>query len=91
MRLGIRDRVMVESMSLVDFRSTMQVLSQTQPVTGSADDPIRAERIALDNAADISTRLDGIPVGLLVHGGDRIAPTIDWRSLASVNRSGPSR
>jgi len=30
-RLGIRDRVMVESMSLVDFRSTMQVLSQTQP------------------------------------------------------------
>ena len=30
-RLGIRDRVQVESMSLVDFRSTMQVLSRTQP------------------------------------------------------------
>ena len=30
-RLGIRDRVTVESMSLVDFRSTMQVLSRTQP------------------------------------------------------------
>jgi len=30
-RLGIRDRVSVESMSLVDFRSTMQVLSRTQP------------------------------------------------------------
>jgi len=30
-RLGIRDRVAVESMSLVDFRSTMQVLSRTQP------------------------------------------------------------
>jgi len=30
-RLGIRDRVTVESMSLVDFRSTMQVLTRTQP------------------------------------------------------------
>lgn len=30
-RLGIRDRVTLESMSLVDFRSTMQVLSRTQP------------------------------------------------------------
>jgi len=30
-RLGIRDRVTVESMSLVDFRSTMQVLARTQP------------------------------------------------------------
>ena len=29
-RLGIRDQVTVESMSLVDFRSTMQVLAQTQ-------------------------------------------------------------
>ncbi|MFM7292752.1 MAG: GDP-mannose 4,6-dehydratase [Planctomycetia bacterium] len=30
-RLGIRDRVALESMSLVDFRSTMQVLASTQP------------------------------------------------------------
>ncbi|NCA10554.1 GDP-mannose 4,6-dehydratase [bacterium] len=30
-RLGIRDRVTVTSMSLVDFRSTMQVISQHQP------------------------------------------------------------
>jgi GDPmannose 4,6-dehydratase len=30
-RLGIRDRVRVESMSLVDFRSTMQVLSRVRP------------------------------------------------------------
>jgi len=30
-RLGIRDQVTVESMSLVDFRSTMQVLAQSQP------------------------------------------------------------
>ena len=29
--LGIRDRVGVESMSLVDFRSTMQVISRTAP------------------------------------------------------------
>ncbi|MEI6255873.1 MAG: GDP-mannose 4,6-dehydratase [Planctomycetota bacterium] len=30
-QLGIRDRVSLESMALVDFRSTMQVLSKTQP------------------------------------------------------------
>ena len=30
-RLGILDRVMVDSMSLVDFRSTMQVISRHQP------------------------------------------------------------
>ena len=30
-RLGIRDNVAVESMSLVDFRSTMQVISRTRP------------------------------------------------------------
>lgn len=30
-QLGIRDRVTVESMSLVDFRSTMQVIARTEP------------------------------------------------------------
>ena len=30
-RLGIRDRVAVEAMSLVDFRSTMQVISRAKP------------------------------------------------------------
>ena len=30
-RLGVRDRVAVESMTLVDFRSTLQVLARTQP------------------------------------------------------------
>ncbi len=30
-RLGIRDRVRVETMSLVDFRSTMHVISRTRP------------------------------------------------------------
>jgi dethiobiotin synthetase len=58
------------------------VLSHARPPRGQADDPAGDIRIGLDSAADIAARLDGIPVGILAHGAARIAPAIDWRSLA---------
>lgn len=54
------------------------VLSHTRPPEGSAADPANDMRIALDSAADLRPRLHGIPVGILDHGADRIAPTIAW-------------
>lgn len=58
------------------------VLSHTLPLAGADDDPASERRIAADNAVDLAARLGSMPVGVLAHGEARIAPAIDWFTLA---------
>lgn len=58
------------------------VLSHTHPLTGTDDDPASERRIAADNAVELAARLGGMPVGVLAHAAERVAPDIDWFTLA---------
>jgi dethiobiotin synthetase len=58
------------------------VLSHTHPLAGADDDPASERRIAADNALELGARLGSMPVGVLAHGEARIAPDIDWFTLA---------
>jgi dethiobiotin synthetase len=60
------------------------VLSHTQLLGGAADDPASDARIAADSAVDLAARLDGMPVGMLTHGAERVEPFIDWLRLAAT-------
>lgn len=60
------------------------VLSHTHPLGGAEDDPASGRRIAADSAADLAERLGGVPVGTLQHAAERIAPTLDWLTLATT-------
>jgi dethiobiotin synthetase len=63
------------------------VLSHTQPLGGSVDDPASAARIAADSGIDLAERLVGVPVGVLAHAAARIEPVIDWLALTAVGGS----
>lgn len=52
------------------------VLSQTVSLAGGPDDPASAWRIAHDSRADLAAALAPLPVAMLAHGGDTIAPPI---------------
>ncbi|MEY3204556.1 MAG: ATP-dependent dethiobiotin synthetase BioD 1 [Planctomycetota bacterium] len=58
------------------------VLSHTHPLAGADDDPASERRIAADNALELAGRLGGMPVGVLAHAAERVAPDIDWSTLA---------
>jgi dethiobiotin synthetase len=58
------------------------VLSHTHPLGGAQDDPASEWRIAADNALELAARLGSIPVGVLGHAAERMAPDIDWFTLA---------
>lgn len=60
------------------------VLSHTHPLGGADDDPASERRIAADNALDLAARLGSMPVGVLAHAAERIAPDIDWFTLAKT-------
>ena len=57
------------------------VLSHTQALAGSPADPASEVSIARDSAADLAARLAPVPVAVLEHGADKIAPALDWQDL----------
>jgi dethiobiotin synthetase len=60
------------------------VLSHTRPLDGAEDDPASERRIAADNAVELASRLGSMPVGVLAHAAERIAPVIDWLTLVTT-------
>lgn len=59
------------------------VLSHTHPLGGADDDPASERRIVADNAVELAVRFGSMPVGVLAHAAERIAPAIDWFTLAT--------
>jgi GDPmannose 4,6-dehydratase len=89
-RLGIRDRVKVDSMSLVDFRSTMQALARHQPdevynlagqtsVGLSFDQPVETFESIVVGTVNIleAIRMIGRPIRLYNAGSAEMFGTID--------------
>jgi dethiobiotin synthetase len=58
------------------------VLSHTHPLGGADADPASELRIAADSAVELAARLGSVPVGVLAHAAERVAPDIDWSTLA---------
>jgi GDPmannose 4,6-dehydratase len=91
-RLGIRDRVKVDSMSLVDFRSAMQALARHQPdevynlagqtsVGLSFDQPVETFESIVVGTVNIleAIRMIGRPIRLYNAGSAEMFGTIDDR------------
>lgn len=89
-RLGIRDRVKLDSMSLVDFRSTMQVIARHQPdevynlagqtsVGLSFDQPVETFESIVVGTVNIleAIRILGRPIRLYNAGSAEMFGTID--------------
>ena len=58
------------------------VLSHVRPPVHALDDPVGDVAIARDAAAALAVRLEGVPIGILGHGADRVEPSLDWARIA---------
>lgn len=84
-RLGAIGRTLatVRAARAEGLRIAAVVLSMAGPPTGDPEDPAGDLRIARDNAAELSSRLGGMPVAALGYGAAVAEPDLDWLALAS--------
>jgi dethiobiotin synthetase len=83
-RLGAIGRTLmaVEAARARDLVVAAIVLSHVQPPTHAPADPLGDVAIARHAAAALAARLGDVPVAILGHGADRIAPRLDWAAVA---------
>jgi dethiobiotin synthetase len=84
-RLGLVGRTLmaVRAARAAGLSVAAVVLSHARPPAGDPADPAGDVRLVHDGAAAIRRHESALPIGLLGHGADRIAPDFDWETLAA--------
>lgn len=86
-RLGLVGRTLATARAAAGagLRVAAVVVSWTTPPAGDVRDPASPERIVADGLADLAGWLPRVPVGVLPHAAENVAPPLDWQGLAGIS------